>query len=173
MARSNTTWDPVRARLASAAGVEARKRNRAYRLAHPPALPPKDPVNPVAQAQTQPGPAITFVERRLARVREQLDRLDELFKAATEPKAIKELADATTRLQAQEQQLAGRPGPGTLKPSAPGATRPAAYAPAVPLPPQEPSPAKQGEVRRASPPIAPAQAPEPEDDPPLEYGPVD
>jgi hypothetical protein len=131
MPRSSTTWDPVKARSASIAGVEARRRNRAYRLANPPAIPSNNPVAPgLPPAEPQ-----SFISKRLARVRAQLDRLDALLANATEPKAIKELADATTRLQAQEQQLAGRPGPGTLKPVAPGAARTPAYSPAVPLPP--------------------------------------
>ncbi len=59
-----------------------------------------------------------FASRRLMRVREQLQRLDDLAALAVEPKALKELADATTRLAEQERILAGRPLPGSRRPSA-------------------------------------------------------
>ena len=63
-------------------------------------------------------PAIDYTTIRLMRVRKQLDRLDALASEETDPKRCKEFADATSRLQEQERQLAGRPLPGTLKPSA-------------------------------------------------------
>jgi hypothetical protein len=49
-------------------------------------------------------------------VREQLERLDALASIETDPKRLKELADASARLSAQEFDLAGRPKSGTTKP---------------------------------------------------------
>lgn len=71
-----------------------------------------------------------FISQRLSRVRAQLVRLDALASQEDDPKRIREYADATSRLQEQERQLAGRPLPGTLKPS----SKPQTRAPAVPQP---------------------------------------
>lgn len=78
----------------------------------------------------QPQPTETvqdYTSIRLTRVRLQLDRLDAMAAEETDTKRLKELADATSRLQEQERQLAGRPLPGTLKPS----TRAVAQRPAI------------------------------------------
>lgn len=63
-----------------------------------------------------------WVQDRLRRAREHLARLDKLFeaeasKAKPEAKTLKEYADAMARLQTQEQQLSGRPLPGSRKPA--------------------------------------------------------
>jgi hypothetical protein len=50
-------------------------------------------------------------------VREQLDRLDALMVEEADPKRLKELADASARLSAQEFALAGRPMPGSRRPA--------------------------------------------------------
>jgi hypothetical protein len=50
------------------------------------------------------------------RVREQLERLDRLASEEDDPKQLKALADATTRLSEQERLLAGRPLPGSRRP---------------------------------------------------------
>ena len=81
--------------------------------------PAPDPQPAVIPAE--PDPDYTAV--RLMRVRKQLDRLDALAAEETDPKRCKEFADATSRLQEQERQLANRPLPGTLKPSQPKAQR--------------------------------------------------
>jgi uncharacterized membrane protein YccC len=60
-----------------------------------------------------------FQTVRLTRVREQLDRIDSMLSTEEDPKRIKELADATARLQEQERQLANRPMPGSLRPQSP------------------------------------------------------
>ena len=84
-----------------------------------------------------------FTARRLSRVRDQLDRIDDLAADETDPKRLKELADATTRLAEQERILAGRPLPGSRRPTEDRAprrqprTEPAYPAPVVmPEPPQ-------------------------------------
>ena len=77
---------------------------------------PAPTLEPVAEQSAQ-----DFADRRLSRVRAQLDELDDLMASLArrrrpDTKKLKELAEATARLQVQEQQLAGRPGPGTLRP---------------------------------------------------------
>ena len=63
-----------------------------------------------------------YFERRLARVRVQLDRLDEMMLREENPQAIDRLAAAAARLAEQERIMDGRPLPGQLRPRA---TKPA------------------------------------------------
>ena len=79
--------------------------------------------------------SLDYTAIRLMRVRKQLDRLDELASEETDPKRCKEFADATSRLQEQERQLAGRPLPGTLKPSSRNGPARPSISPAVPSTP--------------------------------------
>ena len=65
----------------------------------------------------------TFQSRRLRRVQTQLERLDEMMLEETDPKRLKELADASARMSTQEFALAGRPLPGTKRPAAEGGRR--------------------------------------------------
>lgn len=97
-----------------------------------------------AAANPQPAPeTLDFAKQRLIRVRTQLDRLDAMAAEELDTKRLKELADATSRLQEQERQLAGRPLPGTLKPSQAKQRRP------EPMP--EPTPAIQQVVVHPTP----------------------
>lgn len=69
-----------------------------------------------------------YTEARLARVRAQLDLVDEQIEAAAngkDAKRLKDLCDAQARLAEQERVLAGRPLPGSHRPSAPPRKRPA------------------------------------------------
>jgi hypothetical protein len=71
--------------------------------------------------ETQAPAAEDYVARRLARVRTQLDSLDErLAVAIAAPKLdgrlLADIAAAQARLATQEQQLAGRPLPGSRRP---------------------------------------------------------
>ena len=76
--------------------------------------PVADPSQALAVQSVEP--AQVFVEKRLTRVREQLERLDDLVKTEKDAKMLKALADATTRLSEQERILAGRPLPGSRRP---------------------------------------------------------
>lgn len=99
--------------------------------------------NKPAEPPQEPAIGLDYTAIRLMRVRKQLDRLDELASEETDPKRCKEFADATSRLQEQERQLAGRPLPGTLKPSskAPRATQTLPEpTPIEPTPTGEPEP---------------------------------
>lgn len=58
-----------------------------------------------------------YVAARLARVRLQLDRLDQMLMDESDPQKLDRLASAQSRLSEQERQLSGRPMPGSLKPS--------------------------------------------------------
>lgn len=83
------------------------KKGNLARWAKPP-LPP--PAETIAEMTSD------FAQRRLMRVRDQLERLDALASGVRDTKRLKELADATTRLSEQERILAGRPLPGSRRP---------------------------------------------------------
>jgi hypothetical protein len=76
------------------------------------AKPPEPPLPETIAQMTE-----EFADRRLMRVREQLEKLDALAAGEKDTKRLKELADATTRLSEQERILAGRPLPGSRRPS--------------------------------------------------------
>ena len=58
----------------------------------------------------------SYVERRLARVRDQLQRLDGFLGEEEDPQKIDRLASAIARMSELERQLAGRPLPGSRRP---------------------------------------------------------
>lgn len=62
-------------------------------------------------------PSIEYSQRRLARVRLQLDRLDKMMMEVNDPQKLDRIASAVARLAEQERQLSGRPLPGTLRPT--------------------------------------------------------
>ena len=83
-------------------------------------LPKSETLSNAINPQTNAIPAqpeANFTSRRLTRVREQLERLDRMAAKEDDPKRIKELADATTRLSEQERILDGRPMPGSRRPT--------------------------------------------------------
>ncbi len=71
----------------------------------------------------------TYIINRLLRVREQIDRLDNILGATLDPNKIERLCSAIYRLQDMERVLAGRPSPGTTRRDGP-----APPAPRSPLP---------------------------------------
>jgi hypothetical protein len=58
----------------------------------------------------------SYAERRLSRVRMQLDRVDEMVMKEKDPQKLDRLASAQARLSEQERVLAGRPLPGAFRP---------------------------------------------------------
>jgi hypothetical protein len=72
---------------------------------------------PMTAVAAQTTAADDFSSLRLVRVREELTRLDKLLKAETDPVKLDKLASALSRLAEQERQLAGRPLPGSLRPT--------------------------------------------------------
>lgn len=73
------------------------------------------PPNPAATLADSPN---AYVSARLARVRKQLDKLDSMIEAETDPQKLDRLAAAQERLSRQEHDLAGRPHAGNLRPTA-------------------------------------------------------
>ncbi len=63
--------------------------------------------------ETAPDP--NYVARRLARVREQLDRVDCMMMKEKDPQKLDRLASAQARLAEQERILDGRPLPGSRR----------------------------------------------------------
>jgi len=66
-----------------------------------------------------------YVEKRLVRVRRQLDRIDEMLMEESDPQKLDRLAAASMRLAEQERILAGRPLPGSRRPPKEPVRRPA------------------------------------------------
>lgn len=81
----------------------------------------------IERAAENPLPPEQYLQTRIARIRAQLDRLDEMLLDETDPQKLSWLATCTAKLSEQERILAGRPNPGHLRPSAPrrnGGVRP-------------------------------------------------
>lgn len=57
-----------------------------------------------------------YVNKRLARVRAQLERIDEMMEQELDPQRLDRLASAQARLSVQEFALANRPMPGSRRP---------------------------------------------------------
>jgi hypothetical protein len=75
---------------------------------------------PASPAMAAEAPATDdFSRARLACVRKQLNRIDDMMKTETDPAKLDKLASALSRLAEQERQLAGRPLPGSLRPKEP------------------------------------------------------
>ena len=68
-----------------------------------------------AQAATVTADSDDYVRKRLACVRAQLALLDARMLTETDPQKLDRLASAQSRLAVQEQNLAGRPLPGSLR----------------------------------------------------------
>ncbi len=73
--------------------------------------------------EAEPEPQLTYVERRLNRVREQIEILSQMLDEEQDPNKIDRLANAITRLSGLEREYANRPLPGTLKPTQPKSTQ--------------------------------------------------
>jgi DNA repair exonuclease SbcCD ATPase subunit len=83
----------------------------------------------LAKISQSAAPNDDFTERRVNRIRKQLEtldgRLDELSSAPDiDAAAIDRVASAISRLSELERQLSGRPLPGSLRPTAARAPRP-------------------------------------------------
>jgi len=101
-------WTAEQAREYQAKAVEARAKNTAIRESE------RQLAAAVEQLQND------FPKSRLARVRSQLIRLDLMMEKETDPQRLDRIASAQVRLAEHERQLAGRPMPGSLRPSRPG-----------------------------------------------------
>lgn len=100
------------ARLFALRGVAARARNKAQAAIDrlkPPPLPPLPEAILAAQAAL-------FCEKRILRVRKQLDSIDAMIAQETDPQRLDRLASAQSRVSEQERILSGRPLPGSQRP---------------------------------------------------------
>ena len=138
---------------------EMSRKGNAVRWSQP-RTPPPQPAIPAPIPEPSPATPDTYLSARLVRVRLQLSLIDSAIEreAATnkpDGQRLNWLASAQERLAEQERMLAGRPSPGSLRPSAPGKRATSAPAPlAGPwIPPDPPAPAAQAEQ-----PSPPAQA---------------
>jgi hypothetical protein len=59
----------------------------------------------------------SYVERRLARVRQQIENLSDMLESEKEPAKLDRLASCLARLSEIERQLANRPLPGSRRPA--------------------------------------------------------
>jgi len=66
----------------------------------------------------QANAATEYVDKRRARVRLQLERIDDMMMKETDPQRLDRLASAQNRLSEQERILDGRPLPGSNRPAA-------------------------------------------------------
>jgi molecular chaperone GrpE (heat shock protein) len=73
-----------------------------------------------------------YLQKRIGRIRAQLDRCDEMLLVEIDPQKMQWLATVTAKLSEQERILSGRPAPGQLRPSTPSRRSP----PLVPLVPE-------------------------------------
>ncbi len=64
-------------------------------------------------------PQDDYIQRRIARVREQIEMLSDMLDQEEDPNKLDRLASAIDRLDEMERKHAGRPLPGSLKPSQP------------------------------------------------------
>jgi DNA repair ATPase RecN len=68
-------------------------------------------------------PQDDYIQRRIARVREQIEMLSDMLDQEEDPNKLDRLASAIDRLDEMERKHAGRPLPGSLKPSQPKSTQ--------------------------------------------------
>lgn len=68
------------------------------------------------QARIAAENATPHEKRRLLRVREQLDRLDQMMMTENDPQRLDRIASAQSKLAEQERILDGRPLPGSRRP---------------------------------------------------------
>lgn len=106
-------FSPANAREMAARSHAARKKRTIERDAA------QNLAEPVSQTiADQPKPD-EFIARRLARVRKQLRRIDDLLDTETDPAKLDKLASASSRLAEQERVLSDRPLPGSRRPPTP------------------------------------------------------
>jgi len=68
-------------------------------------------------ASQTPEAGAVYVARELRQVRQQIDRLNGMLDQEADPVRLDRLCSAITRLSERERQLAGRPLPGSLRPT--------------------------------------------------------
>ena len=114
-----TRFTPENSRLMAARSWEARRAAKAAETERTRLI--KAAWEAAARGEEPQAAAGDYASRRLARVRSQLDALDnlladEMAAARPDPARLDRYASAQSRLATQEQQLAGRPLPGSRRP---------------------------------------------------------
>jgi hypothetical protein len=89
------------------------------------------------KAIPEPEPPDDYQNRRLFRVRKQLDRIDKMMMTECDPQKLDRLASAQSRLADQERIIRGEPLPGSRRPS----KEPTARRVPTSIMPTEPGPA--------------------------------
>lgn len=110
--RKGTIFTKENCRFYAANGAAKKRANKLKAIEErlkPPPLPPL----PEAILATQ---AALFCEKRILRVRKQLDSIDAMIAQETDPQRLDRLASAQSRVSEQERILSGRPLPGSQRP---------------------------------------------------------
>lgn len=116
--RKPGTWNSASAKIASDRASQARKIKFAERAARVEAAKAGDSdTTRIPAESTRLLPEDPFTRERLFAVRAQLKRLDVMMQTETDPQKLDRIASAQAKLAEQERQLAGRPLPGSLRPS--------------------------------------------------------
>ena len=98
--------------------LEKQRAEREAQAAFTPPQPTPLPVEPPPIAPPQPKPLDDFCEKRIARVRKQLETIDAMIAKELDPQRLDRLASAQSRVSEQERILSGRPLPGSQRPRA-------------------------------------------------------
>jgi len=110
--RKGTIFTKENCRFYSAQGTAKKRLLKAQRLALK-LLPPPLPPIPESILATQ---TALFCEKRIARVRKQLEKIDAMISQELDPQKLDRLASAQSRVSEQERILSGRPLPGSRRP---------------------------------------------------------
>lgn len=102
-------FTPANARLFAARGLESKRQRKLARQAID--------VNGPQKTVKQRSASDEYLTKRLVRVRKQLSKLDQLIESELDPQKLDRLASAQSRLSEQERILAGRPLPGSHRPT--------------------------------------------------------
>ena len=92
------------------------EKQRAEREAKAAFLPPPPPLQLPPHPLVAPSQPNDFCEKRIARVRKQLEKIDAMISQELDPQKLDRLASAQSRVSEQERILSGRPLPGSRRP---------------------------------------------------------
>ena len=104
---------PTDGRITTANAKEMAARSHAAKQAR------AEQLQATVAAAAAPAVPADYVSIRLARTREHVARLDAALEAAKDALEMERIARALSIMQEQERKLAGRPDPGSFRPSAP------------------------------------------------------
>lgn len=116
-ARKPQAWDKAKSQEMARRSAAVRAARKAQCQLNPSVKPKPDPASP-NDAETLPKdelPELSHGERRLARVRRQLDRLDAMLLREKDPAKLDRLAAASAKLEEQERRLSNRSLPATVR----------------------------------------------------------